>query len=104
MRSRRSFDRGCMGHLLSKIPRSNHVPSDCYTLYLDLYSSLVGNELVLTNNASGDFHPTQAGYEVIAQQFTSAVVPEPASLALLLIGAGGALIAKRLRPIAAEAS
>jgi lysophospholipase L1-like esterase len=72
--------------------------------YIDLYSPFVGNELVLTNIASGDFHPTQAGYEVIAQQFTSAVVPEPASLALLLIGAGGALIAKRLRPIAAEAS
>jgi lysophospholipase L1-like esterase len=49
---------------------------------VDLAPPFLGNELALTNIASGDVHPNQAGYAVIASTLAQAV-PEPCSIVLL---------------------
>ncbi|HWE37226.1 MAG TPA: GDSL-type esterase/lipase family protein [Isosphaeraceae bacterium] len=57
--------------------------------YIDTYTPFVGNELADTYIATGNVHPTPAGYQLIAGQLKA--VPEPASLALLGLGGLGAL-------------
>src|SRR5262249_40302952 len=56
--------------------------------YVDLYPQFDGRELALTNVATGDIHPTQAGYAVIASSLTAASVPEPASVVSMALGLG----------------
>ena len=51
---------------------------------VDLEPPFLGYELQLTNIASGDVHPNQAGYAAIAAVLASSV-PEPSSLVLGLI-------------------
>jgi lysophospholipase L1-like esterase len=51
---------------------------------VDLEPPFLGHELQLTNIASGDVHPNQAGYAAIAAVLASSV-PEPSSLVLGLI-------------------
>ena len=85
--------------------------------YVDTFSPFVGNEARYTYQAVqpasssvpdpfggllpiGNVHPNALGYDVIAGQLSSAtaiVVPEPSSLALLLVGAGGLVLAMRRR-------
>jgi lysophospholipase L1-like esterase len=76
--------------------------------YVDLQGPFTGREFELTNIATGDVHPNQAGYAVIAGRLQAAVVPEPGSLALLASGgAAGALWAaarRRARPSRAAAA
>jgi lysophospholipase L1-like esterase len=66
--------------------------------YVDLYKPFVGRELALTNIATGDFHPNQAGYDVIGSAFIAAAVPEPSSLTslgLAVISTGLACLARK---------
>jgi lysophospholipase L1-like esterase len=53
--------------------------------FVDLEPAFLGNELQLTNIATGDVHPNQAGYAVIAETLSQAV-PEPGSAILLATG------------------
>ena len=55
---------------------------------VDLEPPFLGHELQLTNIASGDVHPNQAGYAAIAAVLAGSV-PEPISIALLLTGLTG---------------
>ena len=64
--------------------------------FVDLAPSFLGKELQLTNIGTGDVHPNQAGYAVIAGDLASAV-PEPSSLSMLAVGVAG-LIALLARP------
>lgn len=57
--------------------------------YVDLYSAFDGRELALTNIATGDVHPNQAGYALIAASLGAASVPEPASIVSMALGLGG---------------
>jgi lysophospholipase L1-like esterase len=67
--------------------------------YVDFYTPIAGRELELTNIGSGDSHPNQAGYALLAGQLRSAAVPEPGSLSLLASAgiAGLATVAARRR-------
>ena len=69
--------------------------------YVDLLTPFVGNELALTNIGSGDPHPNQAGYAVIAQQLDAAAVPEPSSVLVFSAGIVGLLLARCRRNRAA---
>ncbi|MFO0960126.1 MAG: GDSL-type esterase/lipase family protein [Isosphaeraceae bacterium] len=65
--------------------------------YVDTYSLFAGKELAMTNIATGDFHPNQAGYNAIAGAMIRAV-PEPSSIAMLalaLAATGAAMLARR---------
>ncbi|MEO6809651.1 MAG: SGNH/GDSL hydrolase family protein [Isosphaeraceae bacterium] len=70
--------------------------------YIDTYSLFVGNELTDTSIADGgNVHPNAAGYALIAGAMQA--VPEPASLALVLIGAMGVPgLARRRSRVAAR--
>jgi lysophospholipase L1-like esterase len=57
--------------------------------YIDIYHAFVGNELTDTYIATGNVHPNAAGYQLIDGRLKA--VPEPTSLALLGLGALGAL-------------
>lgn len=52
--------------------------------YVDTYSLFDGNQLTLTNIATGDYHPNQAGYDAIAAAMFRAV-PEPSTLTTLAL-------------------
>ena len=54
--------------------------------YVDLFPLFQGEELADTYIATGNVHPNNAGYDLIANAVAS--VPEPSSLVLVVIGAG----------------
>ncbi len=58
--------------------------------FVDLGPLFAGRELELTNIATGDVHPNQAGYSVIAGALTQAV-PEPSVVLIIGIGMLGLL-------------
>jgi lysophospholipase L1-like esterase len=64
--------------------------------FVDLAPLFAGRELELTNIGSGDVHPDQAGYAVIAGALAQAV-PEPSSLSMLAVGLVGLLARSRFR-------
>jgi lysophospholipase L1-like esterase len=64
---------------------------------VDLYPLFAGRELELTNIGTGDVHPNQAGYALIAGALAQAV-PEPSSCLLVAVGSGlGVGLAARRR-------
>jgi lysophospholipase L1-like esterase len=65
--------------------------------FVDLEPSILGRELQLTNIGTGDIHPNQAGYAVIAAELSQAVVPEPASVLMLAVGLLGLFARTRFR-------
>ena len=65
--------------------------------FVDLYPLFLGRELQLTNLATGDTHPNQAGYAVIANALSQSVVPEPSSLVLAAVGLGSLGVVRVVR-------
>jgi lysophospholipase L1-like esterase len=69
--------------------------------YVDAYTPFLGHELEYTYIGTGNAHPNDKGYGVIAGQMSP--VPEPSSLLLLGGGAAGCLALHRCRRRAAVA-
>lgn len=66
--------------------------------YVDFYSPIAGQELLLTNIGIEDIHPNQLGYSALGDAVIRAVaVPEPASLLMMTIGGLGLLNQARRR-------
>jgi hypothetical protein len=63
---------------------------------VDLEPPFLGHALQLTNIATGDTHPNQAGYAVIAAEL-GAAVPDPSSVLMLALGVAGSWWAGRCR-------
>lgn len=63
--------------------------------YVDTYTPFVGHELQDTYIGSGNVHPNDAGYALIAGQMDAQTVPEPTTLAVLAVGMAGLLIGRR---------
>lgn len=70
--------------------------------YVDTYTPFLGHETDLTLIASGNVHPNDAGYAVIAAQMEAQTVPEPSTLAVLGAGLAGLLAHGRRRKLAAS--
>ncbi len=65
--------------------------------FVDIFTPFLGNEAAYTYIANaGNFHPTPAGYRVIADAMITAV-PEPGSVTLLVLGGLGVLGLARSR-------
>jgi lysophospholipase L1-like esterase len=63
--------------------------------YVDTYTPFVGHELQDTLIASGNVHPTAAGYALIVGQMEAADIPEPNTLALVGVLFAGLAINRR---------
>lgn len=71
--------------------------------YVDLYPVIAGRELLLTNIATGDVHPNQAGYTALSGAFVG-VVPEPTSILMVATGLIGVVGAWQVRRRATRVS
>lgn len=64
---------------------------------VDIHTPFVGHEADLTYILSGDVHPNDLGYGVIADQMISATVPEPSTVALFVSGLVALAAMRRVR-------
>jgi lysophospholipase L1-like esterase len=69
--------------------------------YFDTYSAFVGHEAEYTYILSGNVHPNEIGYGVIAQRIEA--VPEPATLSIFAVALAGYGLSRRRKSAAMAA-